>query len=193
MEGHERPRRLVLAMLQATMPRRLEVARRRAGQPWPPDPRAYLVSDAMPMREEAFPCVLVQCTGSQLVQSSQAGLGEFLFQYAMRAQVLVTSGREPGEEAASIGRDRMLLALREAVLLGGLGHEDYGIVRGSLAEEAGIAVETLQGRPVAVGSIEFTVNAIETLTDPVVDAAGRPVAVSAIDAHVEAGDAAAEF
>lgn len=193
MEGHEKPRRLVLRMLEHFVPVRLETVRRRTGQSWPPDVRAFLVSDAMPMREEAFPCVLVQTTGSQLLQRSQAGLGEFLFEYRMRAQVLVTSGREPGDEAASIGRDRMLLAVRESILLGSLNDPDYGISPGLVAEESGIAVELLNGKPVAVGSVEFAVRAIETLTDPVLDASGRPVVVSAAATDIQAASAAADL
>lgn len=166
MNGHEVPRRLVVKLLQDNVPEALGRNNNVGRDNWPPAPRSVTVADSMPIREEMYPAIIVQSTGSELVHSSQAGSGEHMFRYAMRVQVLVTSHKAQGAETASVGRDRLLLAVRDVLMSGSLGDPDYAIVSGSFTETTGIAVETLQSKPVAVGSIEFDVNAIEISTIP---------------------------
>ena len=49
MKGHEYARRMLKDMLEQRVPERLDVIRATVDEQWPPDPRAYLLADSLPM------------------------------------------------------------------------------------------------------------------------------------------------
>ena len=171
MKGHEYPRQLLAQMLEVEVPKRLAVIRAATSTdpdelPWPPDPKAYLLADTLPMKEEQFPCVLITSSTSSVDTNVQAGLGEFIYEYALTIAVAVVSNRHEGYEQSSIGRDRILLAVREALLMNAqLADDCFAVVR-ALTEVTGAAMENLQSKPTSVGNITFAVRVVEELTDP---------------------------
>ena len=116
MKGHEYARRMLKDMLEQRVPERLDVIRAAVDEQWPPDPRAYLLADSLPMKEEQFPCVLVTLSNGRPNVNLQSGLGEFIYEYELTVGVALVAPRHDGEEMSSIGRDRVLLAVREALM-----------------------------------------------------------------------------
>ena len=195
MKGHEYPRALLAAMLTEHVPPRLAVIRAAHTQDpdepesWPPNPRAYLLADQLPMKEEQYPAVLITSTSAAVDTNLQAGLGEFIYEYAVTVGVAVVSPRHGGETQSSVGRDRIMLAVREALLLNAnLAADCFAVVR-NLTEETGAAIETLQSQPMSLGNITFAVRVVEELTDPVLTEDGDPAAVATTEVDVYAVDA----
>lgn len=182
MKGHEYPRSLIKEMLEAQVPARLDKLRADLDTDWPGNPKAYLLADSLPMKEEQYPCVLVTATSASVDTNIQAGLGEFIYEYALTVQVAVIASRHGGEAVASIGRDRILLAVREALMLNAqLAPDCFAVVR-AVTEQTGAAVENLQGKPMSLGNITFAVRVVEELDDPILTDAGTP---AVIDTHAE--------
>lgn len=193
MKGHEYARALLKEMLETHVPQRLDLIRSAATvepELWPPDPKAYLLADQLPMKEEQYPCVLIASTTAGVDTPVQAGLGEFIYEYTLTVSCAVVSGRHGGETQSSIGRDRILLAIREALLLNSqLATDCFAVVR-SANEQTGAAVENLQSKPMSLGSITFAVRVIEELTDLITDASGTPAVIATHAETVTAVDAA---
>lgn len=198
MKGHEYPRRLLRDMLAVEVPVRLDAIRAALSteyEPvtWPPDPRAYLLADQLPMKEENYPAVLITSTTSQPESNLQAGLGEFIYEYAVTIGVAVVAARHGGEEESSTGRDRILLAVREALMLNAsLADDCFAVVRG-MTETTGAAVETMQGQPLSLGNITFAVRVVEELTDPILTEAGDPAEVTSTALDVLVVDATGDL
>ena len=196
MKGHEYPRQLLAAMLQRAVPERLARIRAAATtdplapNTWPPDPKSYLLADQLPMKEELYPAVVITSTTGSVDSNLQAGLGEFIYEYALTVGVAVVAPRHGGETVSSVGRDRILLAIREALLLNAhLADDCFAVVRG-LREETGAAIETLQSQPMSLGNVLFTVRVVEQLTDPLTTEDGSDVVVVTTDVDVVGVDAA---
>lgn len=195
MKGHEYARQLLRTMLATEVPLRLDAIRAahtvdpEAPETWPPDPKAYLLADQLPMKEEQYPAVLITSSTAQPDTNLQAGLGEFIYEYALTVGVAVVAPRHGGEERSSIGRDRILLAVREALMLNAsLADDCFAVVRG-MTETTGAAVETLQSQPMSLGNLTFAVRVVEVLTDPILTEAGEPAAVLTHAETVTAVDA----
>ena len=194
MKGHEYPRELIKAMLTTQVPLRLEALRARlttdpeAPVEWPVNPNSYQLADQLPMKEEQFPCVLISSTEATRNAHLQPGLGETVFDYTMTVTVAVTSSRHGGDEEASVGRDRIMLAVREALMLNAdLADDAYSIVR-DIKEQTGAPAENLQSKPLALGNLGFSVRVVEDLTDPLLDTNGDAVVVATHDETVSAVD-----
>lgn len=189
MKGHEYPRSLLKAMLAVQVPARLSVSRASTGEDWPIDPRSYQLADSLPMKEEHYPCVLITASSASPNTSIQAGLGQFIYEYTLTVQVAVVASRHGGEELASVGRDRILLAVREALMLNAeLADDCFSVVR-NLNEQTGAAVENMQGKPMSLGNITFSVRVVEELEDPILDGSGDPAVVASHAETVTAVDA----
>ena len=189
MKGHEYPRQLVQEMLEAQVPGRLNRIRTDLDTDWPANPKAYLLADQLPLKEEQYPCVLVTSTTAGPDTAIQAGLGEFIYEYALTIGVAVVSSRHGGETVASVGRDRILLAVREALMLNANLAPDCFLVVRNLSEQTGAAVETMQSKPMSLGNITLAVRVIETLEDPILTEAGTPAVVATHAETVLAVDA----
>lgn len=199
MKGHEYPRQLLAAMLQTAVPERLARIRAAATsdpdapETWPPNPKSYLLADQLPMKEELYPAVVITSTTASVDSNLQAGLGEFIYEYALTIGVAVVAPRHGGESASSIGRDRIMLAVREALLLNAnLAADCFAVVRG-LREETGAAVETMQSQPMSLGNLLFTVRVVEELTDPLLTDDGEDVTVLTTQVDVTGVDAASTW
>lgn len=195
MRGHEYPRRLLADMLAVEVPIRLASIRANlttdpeVPETWPPDPKSYLLADELPMKEEKYPAVLITSTTSSVNTNLQAGLGEFIYEYSLTVGCAVVAARHGGEEASSLGRDRILLAIREALMLNSsLANDCFAVVR-DLSEITGAAVENLQGKAMSLGNITFAVRVVEELTDPITDDEGNPVTITSHAEIVTAVDA----
>lgn len=195
MRGHEYPRQLLRTMLTTEVPLRLAAIRAAATvdpevpETWPPDPKAYLLADQLPMKEEQYPAVLITSSTAQPDTNLQAGLGEFIYEYALTVGVAVVAPRHGGEERSSVGRDRILLAVREALMLNAsLADDCFAVVRG-MTETTGAAVETMQSQPMSLGNLTFAVRVVEVLTDPLLDDDGNPAVVITHAETVTAVDA----
>jgi hypothetical protein len=196
MKGHEYPRQLLAGMLQSAVPERLARIRSAATtdadvpETWPPDPKSYLLADQLPMKEELYPAVVITSTTASVDSNLQAGLGEFIYEYALTVGVAVVAPRHGGEARSSVGRDRIMLAVREALLLNAnLADDCFAVVR-NLREETGAAVETLQSQPMSLGNVLFTVRVVEELTDPLLTDTGDDVTVLTTQVDVDPVDAA---
>lgn len=193
MKGHEYPRQLLATMLAAEVPVRLAKIRDAAADgdypDWPADPRSYLLADQLPIKEEQYPAVLITSSTASVDSNIQAGLGATIYEYALTVGVAVVASRHGGETWSSVGRDRILLAVREALMLNaGLAEDCFAVVRG-LTEQTGAAVETLQGKPMSLGNITFAVRVVEELDDPILTDAGDPAVVLTTAETVTAVDA----
>lgn len=197
MKGHEYPRQLLAEMLADKVPALLEAIRVAAADSdypdWPSDPKSYLLADQLPIKEEQYPAVLITSSTAGVDSNIQAGLGDFIYEYALTVGVAVVASRHGGETYSSVGRDRILLAVREALLLNAqLAPDCFAVVR-ALTEQTGAAVETLQGKPMSLGNITFAVRVVESLTDPILNDAGDPAVVTTTAETVTAVDAASNL
>jgi hypothetical protein len=176
VNGHEFPRSLLLSMLMQTVPGRLDAIKAQlTSDPtdpitWPPTPTAWLLADRLPQREDFYPAVLVSSTMGRLEAAVQAGLGptgvgDFVFRYDLTVGVAVVATRHGGENEASVGRDRLLLACREAVMLHPKLDDNARVIIRGLSETTGAAVEDLQTRAMSLGNLSISVEVTETLSD----------------------------
>jgi hypothetical protein len=174
--GHEYPRALLLSMLMQEVPGRLDAIKARltadpeAPVTWPPTPNGWLLADRLPQREDYYPAVIVSSTQGRLDQAVQSGLGvsgegDFIWRYDLTIGVAVIATRHGGDDEASIGRDRILLACREAVMLNPKLSDSCRLILRGLSETTGAAVEDLQSRAMALGNLSVGVEVTETLTD----------------------------
>ncbi len=178
MSGHEYPRALLLSMLMQEVPGRLEAIKARLTADednpvvWPPTPNGWLLADRLPDREDYYPAVLVSSTQGRLEAAAQAGLGadgagDFIWRYDLNIGVAVVASRHGGDDEASIGRDRILLACREAVMLNSKLSDNCRLIIRGLSETTGAPVENLQSQGMALGNLLVGVNVTETLIDQV--------------------------
>lgn len=195
MKGHEYPRQLLADMLATEVPLRLDAIRAaltvdpEEPELWPPDPKSYLLADELPMKEEKYPTVLITSTRAAVDSNIGAGLGETIYEYAVTIGCAVVADRHGGETKSSLGRDRILLAIREALLLNAqLAPDAFAVVR-AVTEETGAAVETMQGKAMSLGNITFAVRVIEDLTDPILDPSGDPAVITTHAETITAVDA----
>lgn len=189
MKGHEYARRMLKEMLEVQVPNRLDVIRATAGEEWPPNPKSYILADVLPMKEEQYPAVLVTSSSGKVNVNLQSGLGEFVYEYDLTVGVALVAPRHGGEEMSSVGRDRILLAIREALMLNaGLADDCFAVTR-RMPEETGPAIENPQSKPMSLGNISLSIRVVEELSDPLRDEAGTPIAVETHGETVLAVDA----
>jgi hypothetical protein len=96
---------------------------------------------------------------------------DFVVLYSLRIVVACRTDVAGGEELASVDRDRLMLAVREALLAPGNFPADLELLTQDMAEDTGAAAQDLRGRPLAAGQITCQVGVLETLAAlPVPDA-----------------------
>lgn len=171
MLGHEHVRATVAALLAQRVPVRLAAVRAALGvtSPVDPDPDAgYLLADGLPRAEGAYPVVVVQTTDLAGAETTGPAVGgqaqRWRTVYGLRVVVACSAATVADFAAASRDRDRLLLAVREALMATrGAGALTWNPAE--LRETTGAAAETLAGRPLAAGQLDLPVRCIEVL-DP---------------------------
>ena len=182
MRGHEYARDQVRAHLQTTVPTRLAAIRTALSAATPVNPAGYLLTDYLPTDPAMYPCVGVMPSGAPTMRrrSVQAAghAADFVVIYSLRIVVACRTDVAGGEETASRDRDRLMLAVREALLAPGSFPDDLELLTQDIAEDTGAAAQDLRGRPLAAGQITCQVGVLETLAPiPVPD----PIEESEID------------
>lgn len=169
MRGHEYARTAVLERLRDVLPIRLAGIRAALEVATPVDPpaSAYLLADSLPDDPGQYPCVVVMSTSAPVIKrQGVAGDGEsvdYIVRYSLRIVVACRLDETGGAVAASLDRDRLLLAVREALISRTAMPEDFDIEPSSISEQTGAAAQDLRGRPLAAGEITVTAMALETL------------------------------
>lgn len=170
MRGHEYARSQVKTHLAATVGARLTAIRSALSVSTPTNPTAssYLLADALPSDPNLYPAVVVMSTGTPRITKqsvyADGDTADFIVVYDLRVVVACRTDIAGGEEAASVDRDRLLLAVREALLGRANLPSDLEIHTADLREETGAAAQDLRGRPLAAGQLTFSVAVLETLT-----------------------------
>ena len=169
MRGHEYARAQVKAHLAATVGPRLAAIRSALTVTTPTNPAAgaYLLADSLPTDPNLYPVVVIMSTGAPRIRrqsvTASGDSADFIVVYDLRVVVACRVDVAGGEEAASVDRDRLLLAVRESLLGRANLPADLEMVVGDLAEETGAAAQDLRGRPLAAGEVTFSVAVLETL------------------------------
>lgn len=179
MLGPEIARVTIAAWLSERLPARLELVRQRLDTDWPADPKKIALVDTVSpdeaLRQGAFPLLLVTTheLSGWAKHTSWPNIGNtWTCRYDVTIGVLVDSPSHGDLEGACIGRDRIVLAIRELLLWDGtLARADDGTptawtVLTPYTEETGpliAAAGTLQGRPLAAAEIKFAIEQLETL------------------------------
>ena len=182
MRGHEYIREAVRTYLELTVPDRL-TAHLTANSLTSPDPAEiqFVLADGL---EDitTFPVVVVRSTDSS--DDTRTGTNTWLVTYELEVIVACDHRIHGDSEGASKDRDRVLLAVREAIYsVAGL-TDDIDIVPRKRPEQTGAAMQTLAGVPLAAGTIKFTARVQETLTD-----LDPPETIAAVDLTAAAYDA----
>ena len=175
MKGHEYARAQVRTHLQAKVPARLSAIKTALMATTPAAPAAYLLSDRLPVDPALYPCILINSTGVPRMRSqsvyADGDSADFIVVYDLRVVVACRTDVAGGDEAASVDRDRLLLAVREALLGRANLPADIEIVTTDMREDTGAATQDLRGRPLSAGQVTFAVAALESLAPaPVPDA-----------------------
>lgn len=167
MKGHEYARAQVKAHLQAKVPGRLAAIKAALTVTTPAAPASYLLSDRLPTDPALYPCILINSTGVPRMRSqsvyADGDSADFIVVYDLRVVVACRTDVAGGDEAASRDRDRLLLAVREALLGRANLPADIEIVTTDMREDTGAATQDLRGRPLSAGQVTFAVAALETL------------------------------
>jgi hypothetical protein len=190
MRGHENIKTLVRDYLKVWLPLRLELLRQGLEVDLPVDPTSYSLADNLPQNDPSmYPAVLVMSTrtvGMTRRKATSAGdLAEFDVDYEVVVVVAAEHDEYGDSESAALHRDRLLLAVRECLLLPAALDTDTAILTSPLpVEVTGAAAETLRGQALAAGQITFQVRSVETLlpTTALASILDRQVEVTAFDA-----------
>ena len=191
MNGHESVKAAVRDYLQAWVPIRLELVRQTLEVDGPGDPNSYRIADGLPDNDPSlYPAVVVMSTRTLGMSRRQAtGSGEvavFDVDYEVTVVVAAQYTDFRDEETAVAYRDRLLLAVRECVLLPAALNDTTHILATVPDEVTGAASQTLRGAPLAAGQITFAVRSAEALmpTVTLAEIVGGDVLVTPVDASV---------
>jgi hypothetical protein len=181
MLGHEFARVTMRDHLIAGVPARLALIRAAWSATTPADPAAYLLADTLPLDASQYPIVLVQSTSLVDQRATESGqLGVWICEYAVTVVVAARSDVAGDWEGASRQRDRLLLAVRETLMMGReLADNAFAVTQG-MSEEIGDAAQDVQSRPLAAGTITLRVRVAEELSDDVAEITGHAVTVDPV-------------
>ncbi len=190
MMGHEHVKTAVRDYLQTWMPIRLELIRQLLNVTEPADPESYRLADFLPQNDPAqYPAVVVMSTRTAAFTRRQAAAAGDIAIYDVDYEVTVVVAAEHNEfsdeETAVLHRDRLLLALRECVLMPAALDATTHILTVPPDEITGAAAETLRGNAIAAGQITFMVRSAEALmpTATLATIVGGDVDIRATDAR----------
>jgi hypothetical protein len=187
MIGHEQVKAAVRDYLETWMPIRLELVRQLLNVDGPVDPASYRIADELPQNDpELYPAVVVMSTRTVGFNRRQAAGGEvavFDVDYEVTVLVAAEHNQFADDETAVAYRDRLLLALRECVLMPGSLGDHVQFLSTPPEEITGAASQTLRGNALAAGQITFLVRATEPLmpTAALVTIVGGDIDVRATD------------
>lgn len=174
MLGHEGIRRYTEDHLKMVLPVKLDEIRERTPpvevencpDVWPPETVHVMCADEFPTKSDKLPSVIV--TSAQLLSMAAEEAGsatEWDCIYQLDLACCVVSPQAGGVTLASVGRDRILLALREICLQTPQVGPRVRIVAGDATEETGPAKEDSAARPMSVGLITVRIESTETLAE----------------------------
>ena len=186
MRGHEYIREAVRTYLEASVPAYLAAHLAEIGMD-APDPLAvaFVLADGL-QEVTAFPVVVVRSTDAS--DDQRTGDGVFLVAYQLEVIAAVDHRVHGDYEGASVQRDRLLLAVREAIYSAAGLTNDIDISPAKRVEQTGAAVETRAGVPLAAGTVAFTARVLESLT-----VLSSPLDIDAADVSVPARAASQSF
>jgi hypothetical protein len=122
MKGHEYARAQVKTHLASRVGPRLAAIRSALSVSSPSSPAAgaYILADQLPVDPALYPCVVVMSTGAPRMRAqsvrADGDAADFIVVYDLRVVVACRVDTAGSDEAASVDRDRLLLAVREALL-----------------------------------------------------------------------------
>lgn len=190
MIGPEGVRRLTEAHLAALLPGELD--RIRAATPpvevhnepdvWPPNPKVFC-SDKIPDRSDKLPAVMVGSCQLLSLKAEESGIGATWYgRYSFDISALVVSPNAGGDTLATIGRDRLVLAVIKLLLR----HPDTGhgvtLLTRDLTAETGPAREDETSRPLAAGVITVQADTEEIFDDDSIPIESITTVIDAVDA-----------
>jgi hypothetical protein len=181
MLGHEYARVQVRDHLMAHVPGRLGAIRDRLAVTEPSNPAAYPLMDSLPIDASQYPIVMVQSTSLMSMRATEAGqVGVWICEYDVTVVAACRAAVAGQWEDASRQRDRLLLAVRESLMVGReLSSIAYVLTQG-LTEEIGEAMQDVQGRPLAAGQVTVRVRVAEELTDDIATVTHHEVVIDPI-------------
>lgn len=191
MLGHEGVRRLTEAHLIARVPDALQQVRdttppvevEHEPPVWPPDPHV-MVADEFPERSDKLPCVIVTSAELLGMDAEEGGASpEWVCRYQLDLGCLVVSPQAGHLTLASVGRDRILLALRHICIDEPEVAPGVRLVCRELTEETGPGKQDSASRPMAGGLITIQIEAIETLGTTLSDLIDLTTSITAVDAR----------
>jgi hypothetical protein len=182
MRGHEYARAQIRTHLQATVPTRLAAIKTALAVTTPAAPATYILADRLPVDPNSYPAILITSTAAPTIRKQSvyaAGdAADFIVTYDVRIVVACRTDVAGGDEAASVDRDRLLLAVRESLLGRANLPADMEISTADLTEDTGAATQDLRSRPLSAGQITLRVALMETLA---ASPAPDPLEESAVD------------
>ena len=158
MRGHEYIRDVVKAHLIATVPVRLAVIQ--AGLDDPVENLDFLLDDGA-YRLQSLPAVVIRATDSPTQR--RTGEAQWVCDYNVEVIVACANDTIGNYEGATRQRDRLLRAVREALYAPAVWPDDVELLSGDRPEKTGPGVETVNGEPMAVGTIEVFFKVTEDL------------------------------
>lgn len=161
MRGHEYIREAVRTYFEQVVPARLQAHLTAIGMSTPvPAEVQFVLADGLQDIVD-FPVVVIRSTDA--TNDTRTGDGKYRIAYDVEVIVACDHRVHGDGEAASKDRDRLLLAVREAVYsVSGL-TDDIDIAPSKRPEATGAAMETRSGVPLAAGTIKFTAYVLEDL------------------------------
>ena len=178
MRGHEYIREAIRTYLESAVPVRLaaHLAANGLTSPNVADLR-FLLADGLQEITD-FPAVIVRSTDA--TDDTRTADGTWRIVYDVEVVVACDHRVHGDAEGASKDRDRVLLAVREAVYFAAGLTEDIDIFPAKRAEQTGAAAETRAGVPLAAGTLKFRAAVLETLAD-----LDPPETIRAVDQSVD--------
>lgn len=174
MMGHEGVRRLTEHMLAEQLPARLAVIRSavppvpvdNAPPTWPPDPHVFC-ADVIPDRSDWFPAVMVGSAKLRAMKATEGGSAgiHWTCDYDLDIAVAVVAAQAGGDVLASVGRDRLLLALRETLLVHPKIAPWAWLSMRGVTEETGPISEDMAARPMSGGVVTLTCQTVESVDE----------------------------
>ena len=163
MKGHEYIREAIRTYLEDTVPTRLQAHLTANGLTSPAvADLTFLLADGLQEITD-FPAVIVRSTDSD--DDTRTSDGTWRITYDIEVIVACDHRVHGDAESASKDRDRVLLAVREAIYSAAGLTNDIDIAPRKRPEQTGAASETRAGVPLAAGTLKFRASVLETLVD----------------------------